>query len=124
MAGAQVRIPLPLDMPGRFFVLEWDTYTERFKLYVDDPEKNSYKLDDIPAVMRQFALWKLGDFGNQCIDQAREFGRVQGIPSQQRCINLFDRKPKRGSVFDREEGPNNVDLPPLSEAGPPRGGWR
>lgn len=112
LAKPPLRIPKPHTLPGRFFVLTWDKMIEKFIVFLDDEENSSFKLDSIQDAMLQMKMWGLGDFGNQCIDQAREFGSVQGIPSQKRCINLFDRKPQRRMVF-HEEGSYVGSLPPL-----------
>lgn len=97
----------PQTLPGTFFVLEFNKFRDCFILTVDDEQQSSYKLgNDIQVVMAFFARWGIAEFGNRCIDIAKEFGSVQGIPSQDRTIPLFERNVsfKRSLVFQEETG--------------------
>jgi hypothetical protein len=104
--------PLPRSLPGRFFVLEWDKDREYFTLYVDDGQGSSYKLGDLRKSQFEFKMWGIEEFGARVVDQAREFGRVQAIPSQNRIINLIDRGRKRPMVWPKTEG-SYAHLPDL-----------
>ena len=104
--------PLPRELPGRFFVLEWNRDLEHFTLYVDDGQGSSYKLGDISKSRFQFRVWGIEEFGARALDQAREFGRVQAIPTQNRILNLIDRSHKRPLVWPKAEG-SYAQLPDL-----------
>jgi hypothetical protein len=100
-----VSVPLPLELPGEFFVLQYDRLYERFVLIVDDEDRSSYNLHgDIPAIMGYFKRWGLEEVGNRAIDTAREFGAAQAIPSDGRVIALCNRDPQKPAIkFDDEE---------------------
>lgn len=84
---------LPKELPGRFFVLQWDRDAEVFRLFLDDLDNSNYNLGgDIPKVMMRMRVWGIEDLGNRTIDLAKEFGSAQCIFTQNRVIALFDRK--------------------------------
>ena len=112
------RAPLPDELPGTFFVLEWDRARECFILHIDDEDGSSYNLGNvIETVMMRFRIWGLPRIGNRAIDAAREFGVVQVLPEEDRIINLINRdvRPDRSVHFEPVEGREgrHVTLPRL-----------
>jgi len=106
--------PLPERLPGEFFVLTYDRDSQVYTLFVDDAQESSYKLGNLETARLRFKVWGLRDFGDRCLDQAREFKEVQGIWSQGRVINLFDRKDRRNVfVQDDEDDRTYAPLPNL-----------
>lgn len=96
------RPPLPAALTGAFFVLAYDRIRECLVLYLDDIDRSSYRLGTVAEAAFQFKLWGQPEFGLRAVDQAREFGMVQAIPSQNRIINLIPRNVKRSPVFTEE----------------------
>ena len=95
--------PAPVELPGSFFVLEYDRDDKVYILHVDDEDGSSYNLgDNIPYLMMRFRLWGCQDAGNRTIDMVREFGAAQCIPGQDRVIALFDRDKTELDVFSKE----------------------
>lgn len=112
------RAPLPDELPGTFFVLEWDRACECYILHIDDKDGSSYNLGSvIEIVMMRFRVWGFPRIGNRAIDAAREFGVVQVLPKEDRIINLIDRdvRPDRSVSFESVEGREgrHVTLPRL-----------
>lgn len=102
---ARTRIAVPEKLPGRFFVLLWDRDQEQFVLYLDNPERDSYKLGgNIPAISVIFKVRGIEALGNRAIDMAREFGKVQVIPDKDRVIPLFDRSAKYRNQLQFHDG--------------------
>lgn len=96
--------PLPTELPGEFFVLEWNRDLECYILHVDDGDGSSYNMgDEVSHLMLRFRLWGYEDIGNRTIDMAREFGAAQCIPDQNRVIALFDRTKGEVDVFEKEK---------------------
>ena len=111
------KAPLPVQLPGEFFVLEWNKLRETFILHVDDAEKSSYNLgSDVQIAMMRFRVWGLEDIGNRAIDIAREFGVAQAIPKGNRVIPIFERfayKSRPAPEFKEDNGYAGT-LPSLS----------
>ena len=94
--------PLPYQLPGKFFVLEYNKDAENFVIYTDDEDCSSYTLGgDLQAVRVRFRIWIGQELGDKVIDTAKEFRLVQCIPAQNRIINLFNRE-STADVFARE----------------------
>lgn len=76
-------VPLPENFPGAFFVLEWDREGESYVLTLDDDDHSSYDLgDDVESVVRVFTSRGYPAIPvERFIDEAREFGASQYIPS-------------------------------------------
>lgn len=89
-------VPLPVSLPGRFFVMLYTRSNQTFTLVVDDQDHSSYDLGtDIPDIMRQFRLWHLAVIGDSAVDIAKEFGKAQAIFSDGRVIPLTDAPTER-----------------------------
>jgi hypothetical protein len=87
------KAPLPKELPGDFFLLEWNRDLQSFIIHLDDDDASSHNLGgNIQAVMMRFKLWGLKAIGNSAIDIAKEFGAAQAIPAQNRCRAVFDRE--------------------------------
>lgn len=77
------KVPLPNVLGGAFFVLEWERESATYVLTVDDQDHSTYDLgDDLDDVRNVFVQRGYPvDRVNDLIDQAREFGASQYIPS-------------------------------------------
>lgn len=102
--------PLPERFPGDFFVLEWNRDLEVYLLTLDDEDKSTYDLgEDVAAVQLAFQLRGYPvDKSNDLIDQAREFGASQYIPSpykriEDRVLPVIPREPKPVTLFPPTE---------------------
>lgn len=89
----QQRAPIPKELPGDFYLLEWDRDRQTYIIHLDDDDGSSHDLGgNVQAVMTRFKLWGLKAIGDRSIDVAREFGAAQAIPAQNRCRAIFDRE--------------------------------
>jgi hypothetical protein len=96
------RPPTPATLTGDFFVLAWDRAGDHYVIYLDDADRSSYRLGAIQQARIQFKVWGLSELGDCAIDQAREFGTVQVVPSKNKIINLIPRNSKPKLVFQEE----------------------
>lgn len=98
---------LPDELPGEFFLLQWDRDRETYLLLVDDEDVSSFNLgSDLPLLMAQFKRWGYEETGYRAIDVARSFGQAQAVLHDGRVIPIFDRPNERVQKVNFEEAPN------------------
>lgn len=95
---AKGRAPIPEQLPGQFFVVEFDREDQRYVLHVDDEGKSTFDLgDNIDVVRAQFiGRGYPRERVNDLLDRAREFGLCQYIPRdgehvEDRVIQILPR---------------------------------
>lgn len=106
-------VPIPAQLPGDFFVVEFERDSRDYVLHVDDDERSTYVLGPDPTVAsRVFTARGYRESSvHDLIDRAREFGACQYIPSgfpnvADRTIQLTPRRVPVTLLFDRERQPN------------------
>jgi len=98
----------PDELPGHFFLIEYDRETECFTLIVDDmidaSGASSYNLgSDMPELMLYFRLIGLEEIGNRTIDIAKEFGAAQAILRDGRVVPLIEGAETNVDVFKESD---------------------
>lgn len=114
------RAPVPEQMPGEFFVLEYDREGEGFTLHVDDEDHSTYDLgNDIAELQVLFRTRRTQDGAplqprqiGQMIDIARELGMAQYIPQQgelvaDRVLSIVLRSAPKGLDFNEQDEETN-----------------
>lgn len=109
------RAPVPMTLPGRFFVLEWDREDKSFTLRTDDPpDMSTYDLgDEIEQIQMLFRLRETqhGKLDprkvDDLIDYAKGFGLAQYIP--QAGVRTEDRVLP---ILPREAPQQELDFEP------------
>ena len=108
--GQSGKVPIPDELPGRFFVLEFDRENRSYVLTIDDAERSTFDLgSDVQQVRRVFRLRHFPvDRTDVLIDYAREFGAAQYIPRpgkhvQDEVIQLPPRLPPDTSAWSWKE---------------------
>lgn len=81
-------------------MLVWEHEREEMVIFIDDEKHTSYSLGSyLPQVVRQLTWWGVrAQFADRAVNAAREFRKVQAIPSQDRVINLIDRSDPRKTL--------------------------
>lgn len=100
------KVPVPLAFPGDFFVLTWDREGETFILETDDDAESSYDLGSDPLEVVELLRLRgcRKRFRESAVDYAREFGAAQGIPSENRVVQILPRDvPKPVLKFYEEQ---------------------
>lgn len=80
---ARGRAPVPTELPGQFFVVEFDREDRSYVLHLDDEGKSTFQLgEDVEQACAVFvARGYPARLVHDMIDRAREFGACQYIPS-------------------------------------------
>jgi hypothetical protein len=99
-----VNANLPTELPGKFFVVEYNEYTETFTVVIDDGQMSSYRLGEVLQAHARLKLWGVDTLlAGRALDYAREFkAPVQCIPSENRTISLRDRTQKSPLKFEED----------------------
>jgi len=112
------RAPVPPQLPGDYFVLEFNRETEAFILHVDDGDGSTYDLgDDVAPLQALFCTRTNAATGmllqparvDHMIDVARELGMAQYIPTpgelvEDRVLSITPRNAlTQGPQFDEDE---------------------
>jgi len=96
---------LPQTLPGNFFVIVYDTDYESFVLVVDDEDHSSYRIGAVENAMCILSQLQVpGRVLSDALDVAREFGSAQAIPSQDRVIPIYDRRPVKNALASKGVG--------------------
>jgi hypothetical protein len=110
--------PVPDELPGAFFVLEFSRDAEAFRLHVDDEDRSTYDLGDEIADLQVLFRTRTNavtggplqpELIDRMIDIARELGMAQYIPTpgelvEDRVLSIVPREaPHRGLKFDEDE---------------------
>jgi len=86
------KAPVPVQLPGDIFVLEWHRDREIYVITVDDGNWSTFNLgSDVQKVMWHFRRWGLKDTGYAAIDIARSFGAAKAHIPTGRTAAVFDR---------------------------------
>lgn len=117
LAPQRGRAPVPSQLPGQFFVLEYDREAGAFRLHVDDADHSTYDLPDDSASLQTLFRALTTSAGvplqptqiDRTIDIARELGMAQYIPTpgelvEDRVLSIIPRGPsQQGLQFDEDE---------------------
>ncbi len=99
------KAPLPISIPGRYFLVTYRPHGDAYTITLDDPDKSSYDLgSDMSEIVRRFRRWGHEKLGSDAVDFAREYGGVQAIITGHRLRSLHRMKPPtRPNVFAQPE---------------------
>lgn len=80
---AKGRVPIPQELPGQFFVVEFDREDRSYVLHLDDEGRSTFHLgEDVEQIRPVFtARGYPARMVDDMLDRAREFGACQYIPS-------------------------------------------
>lgn len=111
------RAPVPVVLPGEFFVLEYSRDAVAFCLHVDDEDHSTYDLGDETAEIQMLFRTRTNAVNggplqpeqiDRTIDIARELGMAQYIPTrgelvEDRVLSIVPRDaPHKGLKFDED----------------------
>jgi hypothetical protein len=110
----QFHTRLPVELPGRYFVIMYDPRRKAYTLVADDVQgaepPSSYDLGgDMDRILMQFRIWGHYAIGCEALDRAREFrvsqaifadGRVRAIlpKPKQLIVNPHDERKQRHAI--------------------------
>lgn len=109
--GTAARAELPTRIVGRYFVLARDRggFAETWTLTLDDENNTSHTLGTQETeVADYFKRVGFEQLAERFIPIAREFGAVQVVTKDGRCIALYDRKTP--NVFAEEDKKPGISL--------------